>query len=84
MEPARYEVRVNGRLSERACGAFGAMDVKSVPPQTIIFGELAEQSGLGDLLALCRAMYLEVVSLRRLPAEAPTRPGAGCPGSRAS
>jgi hypothetical protein len=84
MDPVRYEVRVNGRLSERACGAFCALDVKSVPPQTIVFGELAEQSDLGDLLALCSAMGLEVVSLRRLPAEAPTWPGGGCPGSRAS
>ena len=84
MDPVRYEVRVNGRLSERACGAFCGMDVKSVPPQTILFGELAEQSGLCDLLALCSAMGLEVVSLRRLPAEAPTWRGGGCPGSRAS
>ena len=56
MDPARYEVRLNGRLSERACGAFCAMDVKLVPPQTILFGELAEQSDLRDLLALCSAM----------------------------
>jgi hypothetical protein len=56
------------------------MDVRSVPPQTIVFGELAEQSDLGDLLALCNAMGLEVVSLRRLPAEAPTRSGKDCPG----
>jgi hypothetical protein len=84
MDPARYEVRLNGRLSERACGAFCAMDVKLVPPQTILFGELAEQSDLRDLLALCSAMGLEVVSLQRLPAEAPTWPGGGCPGSRAS
>jgi hypothetical protein len=81
MVHGRYEVRVNGRLSERARGAFCAMDVRSVPAQTIVFGELAEQSDLGDLLALCSAMGLEVVSLRRLPPEAPTRPGQGCPGS---
>ena len=84
MDPARYEVRLNGRLSERACGAFCAMDVKSVPPQTIVTGELAEQSDLGDFLALCRTMGLEVVSLRRLPAEAPTWSAGGCPESRAS
>jgi hypothetical protein len=72
---ARYEVRVNGRLSERARRAFPAMDVTSVPTQTIVFGELAEQSDLGDLLALCSAMGLEVVSLRRLPGEAVTRSG---------
>jgi hypothetical protein len=84
MVPARYEVCVNGRLSERASGAFCAMHVRSVPAQTIVFGELAEQSDLADLLALCSAMGLEVVSLRRLPAEAPTRPGEGCPGPRGS
>jgi hypothetical protein len=67
MVHTRYEVRVNGRLSERARGAFCAMDVRFVPPQTIMFGELAEQSELCDLLALCSAMGLEVVSLQRLP-----------------
>ena len=81
---ARYEVRVKGTLSERARGAFNAMDVLSVPAQTIVFGELADQSDLRNLLALCSTMGLEVVSLHRLPAEAPTRPGGGCPRSRAS
>ena len=75
MVHARYEVRVNGRLSERARGAFPAMDVTSVPAHTIVFGELDESSGLGDLLVLCMAMGLEVVSLRQLPGQAATRPG---------
>jgi hypothetical protein len=72
---ARYEVRVNGRLSERARAAFPAMNVTSVPAQTIVVGELAQPSDLGDLLALCMAMGLEVVSVRRLPGETATRPG---------
>jgi len=67
MMPARYEVRVNGLLSERARSAFCSMDV---------VGELAGQFGLSELLALCRAMGLEVVSLQRLPADVPTGPGA--------
>ncbi len=67
MTSARYEVRVNGHLSERARSAFCAMDVTTVPAQTIVFGELADQSDLRDLLALCSAMGLEVVSLQRLP-----------------
>jgi hypothetical protein len=67
MARVRYEVRVNGALSERARGAFHALDVASVPAQTIVFGELAEVADLGDLMALCSAMGLEVVSLRRLP-----------------
>ena len=75
MVHARYEVRVNGRLSERARGAFPAMNVTSVPTQTIVSGELAEPADLGDLLTLCMAMGLEVVSLRRLPGETTTHPG---------
>ncbi|HWM04979.1 MAG TPA: hypothetical protein VNP92_21780 [Actinophytocola sp.] len=50
------------------------MNVRSVPPQTIVFGELTEQSDLGDLLALCSAMGLEVVSLRQLPSDVAARP----------
>lgn len=80
MAGVRYEVRVSGVLSERARSAFCSMDVTPVPLQTIVVGELAEQSGLGELLALCRAMGLEVVSLQRMPPDAPPEPRAGHPG----
>jgi hypothetical protein len=68
--------RQGRRLSERARGAFPAMTVTSVPAQTIVVGELAQPAGLGDLPTLCMAMGLEVVSVRRLPGETATRPGA--------
>jgi hypothetical protein len=74
MTPTRYEVRVNGRLSERARGAFCAMDVTLVPAQTIVFGSLPEVTDLADLLALCSAMGLEIVSVRRLPSEPAVAP----------
>jgi hypothetical protein len=67
MVRARYEIRVNGHLSERAGSAFCPMEVQPVPPQTIVFGELDEQSDLCDLLALCSSMGVEVVSLDRRP-----------------
>jgi hypothetical protein len=67
MSCARYEVRLSGRLSERAQNAFDAMDFRPVPAQTIMFGEMEEQSDLCDLLAQCSAMGIEVVSLHRLP-----------------
>jgi hypothetical protein len=67
---------VSRALSERARGAFSALDVRSVPPQTIVFGELADQSDLRNLLALCSTMGLEVVSVRRLSAEEPAGPAA--------
>lgn len=75
MVNARYEVRVNGSLSERARNAFPTMDVTSVPTQTIVFGELAGPSDLRDLLARCNAMGIEVLSLRQLPGEAATSGG---------
>jgi hypothetical protein len=72
---ARYEVRVNGSLSERARSAFPTMDITSIPTQTVVFGELAAPSDLADLLARCNAMGLEVLSVRQLPGEAASRPG---------
>jgi hypothetical protein len=72
--PARYEVRINARLSDRARGAFSAMHVIPVPAQTLLVGELALPSDLSDLLARCMAMGLEVVSLRQLPGEGAPRP----------
>lgn len=77
---ARYEVRLNGVLSERGRDAFCGLDVAVVPRQTIVVGELAETTDLADLLAMCRAMGLEVVSLRRLPAVAAT--GMGDPSAQ--
>jgi hypothetical protein len=70
--PARYEVRINARLSDRARGAFSAMHVTPVPAQTLLVGELALPSDLSDLLARCMAMGLEVVSLRQLPGNSAT------------
>jgi hypothetical protein len=55
------------------------MDVRSVPPQTIVFGEVSEPSGLRDLLALCDALGLQVVSVQRLPHRTG---GAGPPARR--
>lgn len=69
MGAARYELRVNGTLSERGRGAFHHLGVVTVPPQTIVFGQLDEATELPELLALCSAMGLEVVSLRRLPGD---------------
>jgi hypothetical protein len=67
MACVRYEVRVSGWLSERARGAFCPMEAQTVPPQTILFGPLPDQSDLCELLDLCSSMGLEVLSLHRLP-----------------
>jgi hypothetical protein len=67
MTGVRYEFRVTGRLSERARHAFLGMEVHAVPPETIIYGKIADEEQLGELLALCRSLGLELVSFQRLP-----------------
>ena len=41
----RYEFRIVGRLSERTRSAFGGMEVREVPAETVIAGELSEDGG---------------------------------------
>jgi hypothetical protein len=49
------------------------MDVHEVPAETVISGELADDGGVQDILALIQSLGLEVVSVRR----------TGRPGGRA-
>jgi hypothetical protein len=63
----RVEVRVAGHLSERARGAFGRDWVVCAGSETAIRGVLPDPSHVHELLARCRALGLQVISLRRLP-----------------
>jgi hypothetical protein len=68
MAGVRYEFRVNGLMSERAREAFSGMSVQPVPPESIICAEVVDEAHLRDILALCGALGLELVSLQQLPA----------------
>ena len=59
-----YELRVAGRMSERACAAFADMSVVPVRPETIIYGDLTDDAQLHDLLALCQNLGFRVVAVR--------------------
>jgi hypothetical protein len=67
MASARYEVRVSGKVSDRVRHAFDDMKVEPVAPESIIYGEVANEARLRNLLALCSALGLQVVSLQQLP-----------------
>jgi hypothetical protein len=69
MSGYRYELRVAGRLSDRARGAFPTMAVDLAPTETVISGEALDESDLHGLLALCRSLGLQVLSFRRLVAD---------------
>ena len=76
MVGVRYEFRVSGLMSDRARDAFRDMVVQPVPPESIIYAEVAEVH-LRDVLALCSALGLELVSLQQLPPAGDPLPGAG-------
>ena len=67
----RYEFRVAGLLSERARGAFPEMNVLDAPPETIIRGEVLDESHLHGVLAMIRNLGLHVVSVQEVPDVAP-------------
>jgi hypothetical protein len=79
----RYEVRVAGRMSELARSAFRGMAAASVPPETIIYGEVADDAHLHGLLELCQNLGLQVVSVREAPNPAAATSGGslGPPGA---
>ncbi len=67
MAGARYEVRVEGLLSERARGAFPGMGVAHIRPQTSIYTAPADRTDLRKLLGVCSDMGLRLIALRQLP-----------------
>jgi hypothetical protein len=61
------ELRVAGHLSARARGAFGDDRVVCVGSETAIRGVLPDPSHIHELLARCRSLGLQVISLRQIP-----------------
>jgi hypothetical protein len=62
----RYEFRVAGRLSEHTRGAFPDMTVLDSPAETIIRGEIIDESHLHGVLALIQNLGLRVVSVNQV------------------
>jgi hypothetical protein len=61
----RYEFRIIGRLSPRARAAFRGMEVREVPAETVLRGDVTEAGGVQEVLTLIQSLGLEVVSVRR-------------------
>jgi hypothetical protein len=67
-EPARavcYEIRVQGRLGETLLGAFPTLHARAEGAETVLAGELPDQSALHGVLAQIEALGLELLELRR-------------------
>ncbi len=67
MGPARYEIRIKGRVSEALLAAFEGMAVSTEPVETVLHGPVPDQAALHGLLVRIQSLGLELVELRRLP-----------------
>ncbi|MGQ0577091.1 MAG: hypothetical protein ACT4RN_23245 [Pseudonocardia sp.] len=67
MARRRFEFRVAGQPSEHTRAAFPDMTVVESAPETIILGEVEDDSHLHGVLALIQDLGLRVVSMHEVP-----------------
>lgn len=70
MSDLQYEVRVDGRLSDRAKRAFGGYDevrIVSAPAETVLYVDVTDEAHLQGILTLLANLRLQVVSMKRMP-----------------
>ncbi|WP_324245032.1 hypothetical protein [Pseudonocardia sp.] len=63
----RYEFRVEGRLTQEARTAIGAMRITEVPPETVLDGEVVDESHLHGIIVQLQALGVTVVSAHPIP-----------------
>ncbi|MER6784692.1 MULTISPECIES: hypothetical protein [unclassified Streptomyces] len=63
----RYEIRVEGQLSEALTEAFPELDHVVMSGQTVLFGQVVDEAHLYGLLARCQSLGLRVMEMRQLP-----------------
>ena len=67
MTSRRFEFRVKGPLSESARREFYDLSVTDAPLDTIIYGEVIDESHLHGILALVRLLDLHLISMHEVP-----------------
>ena len=66
MVPADYEIRIRGRLSDSLSGAFEDFNTSVKPAETVMRGELRDQSELHGVLDQIQSLGLELIEVRRI------------------
>ena len=61
-----YEIRIKGRLSDLLCGAFEDFNAAVRPAETVMRGELRDQSELDGVLDQIQSLGLELIEVRRI------------------
>ncbi|MCX5599133.1 MULTISPECIES: hypothetical protein [Streptomyces] len=63
----RYEIRVDGHMSETLTSAFPELDHVMMSGHTVLYGSVIDEAHLYGLLARCRSLGLRVLEMRQLP-----------------
>nr|WTB29606.1 hypothetical protein OG781_08985 [Streptomyces sp. NBC_00830] len=63
----RYEIRVEGHLSETLTNAFPELDHVMMSGQTVLFGTVVDEAHLYGLLTRCQSLGLRVMEMRQVP-----------------
>ena len=63
----RYEIRVEGELSDDDLGALDGLAAHLERAGTVLVGDVADRAALHGVLHQLRALGLELVEVRRLP-----------------
>ncbi|HET9139336.1 hypothetical protein [Actinophytocola sp.] len=84
MVRSNYELRVSGRLSERATcavGEFAGLTVRPGPAETTIHAVVIDEAQLHGLLALLESHGLRICSMRRVDGAGEAGSGPASPAS---
>ncbi|MFF4029047.1 hypothetical protein ACFYZ2_04645 [Streptomyces sviceus] len=63
----RYEIRIDGHMSDILAAAFPELEHVVMSGQTVLFGSVVDEAQLFGLLARCQSLGLHVVEMRRMP-----------------
>ncbi|MGX5211586.1 hypothetical protein ACWKT3_23360 [Streptomyces violaceus] len=63
----RYEIRVDGHMSETLARVFPELDHVVMSGQTVLFGSVIDEAHLYGLLSRFQSLGLRVVEMRQLP-----------------
>ncbi|GAA4320028.1 hypothetical protein GCM10023086_44190 [Streptomyces venetus] len=63
----RYEIRVDGQMSETLVKVFPELEHVTMPGQTVLYGPVVDMAHLYGLLTRFQSLGLRVVEMRRLP-----------------
>jgi hypothetical protein len=69
MAPTGYEIRISGRMTDSLSGAFEDFTADVKPAETVMRGELRDQSELRGVLDQIQSLGLELIEVRRLPGD---------------